>query len=160
MVSNLIVIGNALFRVKSKIFFNFPTSFFLLSILLLFSFNISKAYSHDSDGKMIEADPPFPKIEFEIKDNSPLIYTLTFKFQNFNLPPVEGDLKGLSNSGHILLSINNDKKIIINKSSYDLSKNLLKIGKNELFVMLLNSDHYLYTKMGAIIYKAKILYKE
>lgn len=109
---------------------------------------------------MIEADPPFPKIEFEIKDNSPSIYTLTFKFQNFNLAPVEADLEKLLNSGHILLLINNDKKIIINKSSYNLSKNLLKNGKNELFVMLLNSDHYLYTKMGAIIYKAKILYKE
>ena len=159
-MSNLIVIGNFLSRVKSKTFFNFPSSFLLLSIFLLFSFNISKAYSHDSDGKMIEAYTPFPKIEFEIKDNSPSIYTLTFKFQNFNLTPVEADLEKLLNSGHILLLINNDKKIIINKSSYNLSKNLLKNGKNELFVMLLNSDHYLYTKMGAIIYKAKILYKE
>ena len=159
-MSNLIVIGNFLSRVKSKTFFNFPTSFLLLSIFLLFSFNISKAYSHDSDGKMIEAYPPFPKIEFEIKDNSPSIYTLTFKFQNFNLAPVEADLEKLLNSGQRLLLINNDKKIIINKSSYNLSKNLLKNGKNELFVMLLNSDHYLYTKMGAIIYKAKILYKE
>ena len=35
---------------------------------------------------------------------------------------------------------------------------LLKKGKNELFIMLMDRNHYLYTKDGRIIYVSKRIY--
>ena len=62
------------------------------------------------------------------------------------------------NSGHIFLFINNKKEIMIDKLDFLLNKDLLKKGKNELFIMLMDRNHYLYTKDGRIIYVSKRIY--
>ena len=47
---------------------------------------------------------------------------------------------------------------MIDKVDFLLNKDLLKKGKNELFIMLMDQNHYLYTKGGRIINVSKRIY--
>ena len=137
---------------------SFITYFFLLVPMV--SIPITSALSHANHGKMVEAASPYPTIGVELKNHNPSSYILKFKLTNFELIPLNDFSVINKNEGHILLLINNKKKIMITEKNYTLSSDLLKIGKNELFFMLMDSNHFIFTKDKNIIYVSKLIYKD
>jgi len=107
---------------------------------------------------MIEASNPYPDISVNITKDESSNYQLDFKLKNFKLIVEGQSISSDINSGHIFLFINNKKEIMIDKLDFLLNKDLLKKGKNELFIMLMDRNHYLYTKDGRIIYVSKRIY--
>ena len=87
-------------------------------------------------------------------------YLLEFKISNFKLISLNDSSEINKNEGHILLLINNKKKIMVTEETYKLSADLLRVGKNELFVMLMDSNHSLFTRSNDIIYTPKLIYKD
>ena len=130
----------------------------LLTSLFLFFITIPSTYAHDDHGKMIEASNPYPDISVNITKDESSNYQLDFKLKNFKLIVEGQSISSDINSGHIFLFINNKKEIMIDKVDFLLNKDLLKKGKNELFIMLMDQNHYLYTKGGRIIYVSKRIY--
>ena len=130
----------------------------LLTSLFLFFITIPSTYAHDDHGKMIEASNPYPDISVNITKDESSNYQLDFKLKNFKLVVEGQSISSDINSGHIFLFINNKKEIMIDKVGFLLNKDLLKKGKNELFIMLMDRNHYLYTKDGRIIYVSKRIY--
>ena len=130
----------------------------LLTSLFLFFITIPSTYAHDDHGKMIEASNPYPDISVNITKDESSNYQLDFKLKNFKLIVEGQSISSDINSGHIFLFINNKKEIMIDKLDFLLNKDLLKKGKNELFIMLMDRNHYLYTKGGRIIYVSKRIY--
>ena len=130
----------------------------LLTSLFLFFIIILTTYGHDDHGKMIEASNPYPDISVNITKDESSNYQLDFKLKNFKLVVEGQSISSDINSGHIFLFINNKKEIMIAKVDFLLNKDLLKKGKNELFIMLMDQNHYLYTKDGRIIYVSKRIY--
>jgi len=131
----------------------------LLWLLIPFT-NISTSFSHDNHGNMIEALEPYPTIQVNIKNFNVSDYKINFKIDNFELAPIGQISESQANVGHILLLINNKKKIMITEKTFILKKNLLRKGKNELFIMLMTTDHSLYTLDEDIIYVSKRIYVE
>ena len=121
---------------------------------LFFSFSFS-SFSHDDHGKMIEAIEPYPEIRVDLINLYSPDFKLEFTLKNFNLIPFGQESNSDVNEGHILLLVNNKKKIMIDTDTFILKRSLLKKGKNEVFVMLMNSDHDVYTKEKSIIYVSK-----
>ena len=132
--------------------------FFLPLFIVLFP--ISSVLSHDSHGKMIEATHPYPAINVIVKNQNLSTYLLEFKISNFKLISLNDSSEINKNEGHILLLINNKKKIMVTEETYKLSADLLRVGKNELFVMLMDSNHSLFTRSNDIIYTPKLIYKD
>ncbi|RZP15341.1 MAG: hypothetical protein EVA30_04245 [Candidatus Dadabacteria bacterium] len=130
----------------------------LLTFFFLFFIIIIPTHSHDDHGKMIEASNPYPDISVDITKDASSNYELDFKLKNFKLIAEGQSIRTDINSGHIFLFINNKKEIMIDKVDFLLNKDLLKKGKNELFIMLMDQSHYLYTKGGRIIYVSKRIY--
>ena len=130
----------------------------VLTFFFLFFITILPTYAHDDHGKMIEASNPYPDISVNITEDASSNYQLDFKLKNFKLIVEGQSISTDINSGHIFLFINNKKEIMIDKVDFLLNKDLLKKGKNELFIMLMDQNHYLYTKDGIIIYVSKRIY--
>ena len=137
---------------------SFVTYFFLLVSMVLIP--IASGLSHANHGKMVEAASPYPTIAVELKNQNLSSYILEFKLTNFELIPLNDSSVINKNEGHIMLLINNKKKIMITEKNYTLSSDLLKTGKNELFVMLMDSKHFIFTKDENIIYVPKLIYKD
>lgn len=131
-------------------------------IIYFFIFFISPffAFSHADHGEMIEAKPPYPTISMDIINLYSPDYKIEFKLDNFTLIPLGRTSNPESNEGHILILINNKKKVMITDQTYILKRDLLRKGKNEIFIMLMDSEHSLYTKDGKIIYISKIIYNK
>ncbi len=137
--------------IKSKIFILF-VSFFL--------FHPLTSLSHDDHGKMVEAIKPYPEIKVDLINLYSPDFKLEFNIKNFKLIALEEDSNPNKNEGHILILVNNKKKIMVTDDTFVLKRSLLKKGKNEIFVMLMDSHHSLYTKEGSIIYVSKRIYNK
>ena len=87
-------------------------------------------------------------------------FNLEFDVKNFNLIPLGKHSNPNKNEGHILILVNNKKKIMVTTDTFVLKRSLLKKGKNEIFIMLMDSDHSLYTNQGSIIYVSKRIYNK
>ena len=137
--------------------------FLFLIILFLTTTPVTKVVSHEEHhGDLVEATTPFPEINFKFKKVTRNEIKIVFKLKNFKLIPlksedaVEMHSMEMTNSGHLIVEINN-KEFMVDQNEFLFDRSILVDGRNEVFVMLMDHKHNLYSINGEVIYKAKLL---
>jgi len=119
----------------------------LFFTLIFFSIASFADDDHSHKHKMLEANVPYPTLDFEINQDAKDGYNLVIKTTNFKFTPENVNKANNGNEGHAHIYIN-DVKYRQYSPYFHLSNNLLKKGKNEIKVTLNSNDHSHLTVEG------------
>ena len=110
-------------------------------LAIIFSFNL---YAHHP-GNKIEAEKPYPRLTLNIYDDDLEGYNLLIDIENFDLNPSLMGTTNKSNSGYLLLYINDIKIGRVYSNWFHIPQRFINLNKNILKVTLNNNQHDLIT---------------
>ena len=113
-------------------------------LVIIFSFNL---YAHHP-GNIIEAEKPYPRLTLNIYDDDLEGYNLFIDIENFDLNPSLMGITNKSNSGYLLLYINDIKIGRVYSNWFHIPQRFINLNKNILKVTLNNNQHDLVTIDG------------